>query len=192
MKEAYHISPVVRPAVPNDAAPLAALARQLLAYESALNERAVELTPWAATASELRKQMRQANTRFFIAERSGEMIGYIKAVVYGRPLKRREAGSRRWLKGIIEEAVRQVFNFILRRPRPNAQITGGYIAGAFVREDARRAEVGRALVAAVESWFRNQGIQTSELHVLCANEGAQRFWEEIGYQPLAMGMRKRL
>ena len=80
----------------------------------------------------------------------------------------------------------------LRRPRPNVEAAGGYIAGAFVRQDARRANAGRMLVAAAEDWLRTQGITNSELHVLYFNEGARRFWEEIGYEPLTLGMRKKL
>jgi GNAT superfamily N-acetyltransferase len=182
----------VRAARLEDAATLATLARQLLAYERALDEHAGELTPWAASADELRKQIQQPNTRFFIAERDGEVVGYIKTVIYGQQLERREVGTARWLKGTAERLARRAFNFILRRPRPSRQLAGGYIAGAFVRQDARRRNVGRALVAAAEDWFRRQGIETSELHVLYANEVARRFWEEIGYQPLAMGMRKKL
>ena len=55
---------------------------------------------------------------------------------------------------------------------------------------ASRMEV--ALVTAAEEWFRAQGLAISELHVLYANESGRQFWEEAGYQPLAMGMRKKL
>ena len=89
-------------------------------------------------------------------------------------------------------AARNLATTLLRRPRPNVETVGGYIAGAFVREDARRANAGRMLVAAAENWLRAQGIATSELHVLHFNDGARRFWAEIGYEPLTLGMRKKL
>ena len=185
----------VRAATIEDARWLATLARQLLEYERSLNQQAGELTPWAASEDELRKQMRRPGTRFFVAEeaeRSGEIIGYIKAVIYGLPPDRRETGLRRWLLAQAERGARRAFNFVMRRPRPNVRVTGGYIAGAFVRPDVRRTGVGQALVNAAEEWFRSHGIVTCELHVLHANTSARHFWEESGYEPLAMGMRKKL
>ena len=166
--------------------------RELLAYEHSLRESIGEITPWAASADELRKQILQPNQRFFIAERNGEPLGYIKAVVHGRQLRLSEIGLARWLKAAAERTAQRVFSWIMRRPRPSLKITGGYIAGAFVRENARRTRVGRALVAAAEDWFRAQGLVTSELNVLYTNESGRQFWKEVGYQPLVMGMRKRL
>lgn len=187
----------VRAATIEDARWLATLARQLLEYERSLNQQAGELSPWAASVDEIRKQMRRPGTRFFVAEdaspgSSGEIIGYIKAVIYGLPPDRRETGLRRWLLAQAERSARRAFNFVMRRPRPNVQVTGGYIAGTFVRPDGRRAGVGQALVSAAEEWFRSHGIVTSELHVLYANTSARHFWEESGYEPLAMGMRRKL
>lgn len=151
-----------------------------------------DLTPWAASAEEIRKQLLRPGARFFVAEKDGKIVGYIKVVVHGRRLTREEIGIRRWLLDSIERLARRIFNLLLRRPRQNVEAVGGYIAGAFVSSEARRARVGRLLVSAAEDWLRSQGIPTSELHVLFANQSARRFWEEIGYEPLAMGMRKKL
>lgn len=155
-----------------------------------------ELAQWAASPEELRKQMRRPHTRFFVAEKTSEagpeIIGYIKVVIHGRRPVRAEMDASGWLIDVIERASRSVFNFIFRRPRPNVEATVGYIAGAFVRPDSRRAGVGRAMVTTAEAWLRAQNIKISDLHVLNANEGAWRFWEEAGYKPLAMGMRKKL
>jgi ribosomal protein S18 acetylase RimI-like enzyme len=86
--------------------------------------------------------------------------------------------------------VRRAFNFVLQRPRPNVAMVGGYIAGIYVRSDARRTNVGRALVAAAEAWLQAQGAPAGELHVLYNNEAARLFWQELGYEPLTLGMRK--
>lgn len=192
MSEAQHNSLLVRAALPSDAAALATLARQLLVYEHSLKESLGELTPWAASTEEVRKQILQAHQRFFIAERDGELLGYVKAVIHGPPLKPSEIGLARWFKAAVERAAQRAFSWMMRRPRPSLELTRGYIAGAFVREDARRTRVGQALVEAAERWFRVQGLATSELHVLYTNESGRLFWEEIGYQPLVMGMRKKL
>jgi ribosomal protein S18 acetylase RimI-like enzyme len=191
---------IIRPATGADATQLSTLAHRLLLYERTLNEGMGELTRWAATPPELRKQMRRPNVRFFVAEKPGpagpEIVGYIKIVIHGRRMARRELGATRWLVDVIERTARRLFDFLFRRPRPNVgggpENGVGYIAGVFVRPQDRRASVGRAMVYAAENWLRSQGVRTSDLHVLSANEAAWRFWEEVGYKPLTMGMRKQL
>jgi ribosomal protein S18 acetylase RimI-like enzyme len=184
--------PIVRAARLDDAAELAHLTRELLLYEKQLNQTMGELTSWAASAAELRKQMRLAHTKFFLAARGGELVGYVKVVAYGLRLTRKELGWRAWLKEQVMHSVDEMFSSLLRRPRPNFEQVGGFIAGAFVKPEARRSNVGRALVAAAEHWLRQQGLATSELQVLHANAEARRFWESLGYAPLVLGMQKKL
>lgn len=183
---------LIRNAQPLDAATLAALSRQLLLYEKSLNETMGELTAWASSEEEIRKQLLRPNHRFFVAEKNGEVVGYIKVIVAGQQLAREELGMSRWLFDRVETAARKIVNFLLRRPRPNVEAIGGYIAGAFVRQDVRRAKVGQQLLAAAENWLRAQGIGSTELHVLFINESARAFWEDAGYEPLTLGMRKKL
>ncbi|MGH9841309.1 MAG: GNAT family N-acetyltransferase [Blastocatellia bacterium] len=182
----------VRPATTGDASAIATLARGLLMHEQSLNETMGELAPWAAEAVEIEKQMRRPNTRFFVAENWGEIIGYIKVQSHGLNPTREEIGLARWLLDRLERAARAILHFVLRRPRSNVEAMGGYIAGVFVRLESRRSNVGRMLVEAAEEWLRTRGIETTELHVLCANEEAVRFWKDAGYEPLALGMRKKL
>lgn len=183
---------LIRAAQTTDAEALAALSRQLLLYEKSLNETMGELTAWASTEAEIRKQLLRPNHQFFVAEKRGEVVGYIKVIVAGQQLAREELGMSRWMIDRVETAARNVVNFLLRRPRPNVEAIGGYIAGAFVRQDVRRAKVGQKLLAAAEDWLRAQGIASTELHVLFINEDARAFWQEAGYEPLTLGMRKKL
>jgi len=183
---------LIRAAQTTDAAALATLSRQLLLYEKSLNETMGELTAWAATEAEIRKQLLRPNQRFFVAEINGEVIGYIKVMVAGRQLTRKELGLAQWLLDRLENSARRIVNVLLRRPRPNVEATGGYIAGAFVHQDVRRARVGQQLLVAAENWLRSQGIASAELHVLFINEAAREFWKDAGYEPLTLGMRKKL
>ena len=182
----------IRAARSEDAGALASLARQLLVYEKSLNETMGDLTAWAASADELRKQLLRPANRFFVAEKNGEVIGYIKVMVHGQKLTREELGLLRWLIDRIEQAARNVVNYLLRRPRPNVEAVGGYIAGMFVHPAERRAKVGQKLLSTAENWLLSQSIPLTELHVLYINETARRFWEAAGYQPLTLGMRKKL
>jgi ribosomal protein S18 acetylase RimI-like enzyme len=191
---------IIRPATDADAVHLSSLAHRLLLYERSLNEGLGELTRWAASPQELRKQMRRPNVQFFVAEKTGpagpEIIGYIKIVIHGRRMDRADLGVTRWLVDVVERSARHIFDFLFRRPRPNVEGSPenaiGYIAGVFVRPQDRRASVGQAMVSAAEDWLRAQGVKTSDLHVLSANESASRFWQQAGYKPLTMGMRKKL
>ncbi|MEO6725543.1 MAG: GNAT family N-acetyltransferase [Blastocatellia bacterium] len=182
----------IRVARTADAEALASLARQLLEYEKSLNETMGELTVWAASADEVRKQIRRPSNQFFVAERAGDVIGYIKVVVQGRPLTQGELGMARWLMDRIEQTARAAINLLLRRPRPNVDSAGGYIAGVYVHPHARRLKIGRMLVTAAEQWLGAQGIASAGLHVLHVNETARKFWEEVGYEPLTLGMTKKL
>lgn len=192
MNIGYQDSLLIRAARAEDAESLAALSRELLLYEKSLNAAMGELTGWAASPEEIRKQLLRPNNRFFVAEKNSELIGYIKVMIQGRPLTRRELGFVRWLMDRLEEVARKAVNFVLRRPRPNVEIIGGYIAGIYVHPQSRRSKVGRELLTAAENWMVAQSIPITELHVLYLNEAARRFWEAAGYQPLTLGMRKKL
>ncbi|MEN8162205.1 MAG: GNAT family N-acetyltransferase, partial [Myxococcota bacterium] len=69
-----------------------------------------------------------------------------------------------------------------RRPGPFAEGLRGSVDWLFVREAARRAGVGRALVDAGLAWLRERGAERVELEVARTNEGAQAFWQAIGFR----------
>ena len=184
-------SPRIRFAQAADAAALAQLARALLAHERSFNS-SYDLHPWAASEAELLKQLRQPDTRFFVAEQGDALVGYLKVVLHGAAFTRAETGWRQWSQTVFICWAKRVVDALLQRPRANAAPQGGYIAGAFVLPEWRRTHTGHALVAAAENWLREKGMATSELHVLYANEAARAFWASLGYEPLALGLRKKL
>lgn len=187
-----HNSFSIRNATFDDAAVIAKLTHDLLAYERDLSNAPREANPWAASLEETNKQLRLPNTRFFVAEKGGQVVGYLRAVIVGHTLPREELGWIGWSKNIIERIARWGFTKVMRRPRPAVQVESGYIAGTFVALEARQIGIGRALATAAETWFSEQGLKNSELHVLFNNETARSMWEELGYEPLALGMRKKL
>jgi len=183
--------PAIRIARLEDAETLSHLSRQLLLYEKSLNETMGELTAWAASVVEMRKQILRPANKFFVAEKQGQVVGYLKLTLYGLNPTRNELGTLRWLMDRMERVARNSFNLLFGRPRPNVETAGGYIAGIFVHAEARKTNVGRLLVTAAENWLRSNGINSAELHVLYVNEDARRFWESMGYAPLTLGMRKK-
>lgn len=66
----------------------------------------------------------------------------------------------------------------------------GFISELFVQPDARRRGTGRALVEAAFDWFRRADVGSIELHVLVGNAGGRRFWEELGFVPELLQMRR--
>ncbi|MFZ4793007.1 MAG: GNAT family N-acetyltransferase [Blastocatellia bacterium] len=177
---------VIRAAGTADCQAIGRLARQLLQFEHALHSEMGEQTPWAGSEAEIQKQMAQPATKFFIAERNGEVVGYVKAIVH-----RAGTGGTGW-RGGLRAAARQLVDAITRRPRPNVSAIGGLIPGIFVVESERNTGTGGRLLATAENWLRGEGMTSSSIHVLQANIVALRFWEEQGYEPIVIGLRKRL
>ncbi len=174
-----------------DAPALVRLVRALLAHERSSNS-SYDLHPWAASEAELLKQLRQPDTRFFVAEQGEALVGYLKVVLLGATFTRAETSWRQWSKTVFIRWCKRIFDALLQRPSANVTPTGGYIAGAYVLPEWRRSHTGHALVAAAENWLREKGMVTSELHVLYANESAREFWASLGYEPLVLGLRKKL
>ena len=182
----------IRPATVTDAAAIAALTRQLLQYETALTRTANTINSWAATEAEIRKQFFLSNTRFFVTENEGKIVAYLKTIIVGKELQVAQLSLSRQLRSRIEKIARRAFIFLLRLPRPAIQVQTGVISGVFVLPEVRGQGIGKDLAETAETWFAENGLVTSELQVLHGNEAAQHLWEELGYEPLALGMRKNL
>ena len=56
-----------------------------------------------------------------------------------------------------------------------------YVSSAYVRPDARRRGVLRALVTEVERWCRARGLDQMRLHNVAGSEAAERAWEALGF-----------
>ena len=182
----------VRSATATDIAAIAALTQELLQYETTLSRTTNTINSWAATEAEVRKQFLLSNTRFFIAENEGKIVAYLKAIIVGKELQTSQLSLSQRLRSKIEKISKHIFIFLLRLPRPAIQIQTGIISGVFVLPEVRGQGIGKALAETAETWFTEYGLVTSELQVLHGNEAAQHLWEELGYEPLALGMRKKL
>jgi GNAT superfamily N-acetyltransferase len=81
---------------------------------------------------------------------------------------------------------------VLRRPALFAETARGEIEQLFVREDARRRGVGRALAEAAAAWLRARGVGRVEVAVARANDGAAAFWRALGFGPAMDVLERRL
>lgn len=66
----------------------------------------------------------------------------------------------------------------------------GYITQIFILPEHRTKRVGKKLVETLEEWFRNKGVHSYELQVLCGNTKGIGFWENLGYKKELLQMRK--
>jgi len=55
------------------------------------------------------------------------------------------------------------------------------VSSAYVRPDARRRGVLRALVTEVERWCRARGLDQMRLHNVAGSEAAERAWSALGF-----------
>lgn len=102
-------------------------------------------------------------------------------------------GERGWLAWLLAETVfvcareeggLRGFVEVSIRPYAEGATTDriGYIEGWYVDPDARRTGVGRALVAAAESWARAQGCTEMGSDVLFDNTISQAAHGRLGYR----------
>jgi ribosomal protein S18 acetylase RimI-like enzyme len=61
------------------------------------------------------------------------------------------------------------------------KITTASIDHLFVTEDCRREGIGGKMYAEILKWFKAEGVDRIELHVVARNKAACSFWRKQGY-----------
>jgi len=79
-----------------------------------------------------------------------------------------------------------------RSPPILEEVERAEITDLGVREDARRAGIGRALVAAAFDWVRDCGVERVEVQVASGNAEGQAFWRSLGFGDLMDVLHLRL
>ncbi len=155
---------IIRTADLDDIDAIAALWTQLVALHHALDPD----LPRAAVKGERRYARRlfdrldDPDTRVFVADQGGEVVGYVL--------------------GAIVDLVPEMFE----------QHTSGFLADIFVAETHRRAGLGRALVEALTDWFREREIAHFEWNVAARNAEGIAFWRAVGGRDTLIRMRADL
>jgi len=167
----------LRQARRRDLPALTHLFRQHLEYHAALDPR---YTPGsdAQLSSFLSSHLDGPESVIFVAETAAGLQGYLVAQM--REESRPPTWwSRLWLR---LRPGRELFRYAMV----------GYIIDCFVRAESRRQGLGRALVEAAVAWCRRQGAVEMEVGVLPANEAGRKFWEQMGFRPCRIEMRREL
>jgi ribosomal protein S18 acetylase RimI-like enzyme len=66
----------------------------------------------------------------------------------------------------------------------------GYVTQFLVSRSYRQRGVGKTLMDYINDWFRSRGLRKVLLNVDIENEAGIRFWENQGFEPYAMRMRR--
>lgn len=111
-----------------------------------------------------------------VAERgeAGELVGYVDGLLVSGPGARKRA------------LLARVARALSRRPdeAPLRQVrTEAYLANVFVRPEARRHGVARALVAELAACARAAGAQVLHTDVLAGNTGSETLFRDAGFTP---------
>jgi GNAT superfamily N-acetyltransferase len=106
----------------------------------------------AAATRAFRRQLADVHALTLVAERAGRLVGLACASLQRTP----------------------------PAPELRARLRL-YLETLFVAASARRAGVGRRLVAAVEEWGRERGAEQVVLTAWAGNRAAERFYRALGY-----------
>lgn len=152
---------VIRPVEPQDEAAIARLWQALSDYHVRLDPRMPVPAEGAAAryAARLVERRNDPQTRAYVAEVGGEVVGFALGAV------------------------------IDLHPDLFKPVKSGYIADLFVDRRYRRHGLARDLVAALTGWFHSCGVVHIEWQVAAANSPGIRFWEAMGGLATVVRMR---
>jgi GNAT superfamily N-acetyltransferase len=156
----------IRPArLPDDAEAFEAFIHGSQVYEAAFEpNRRLDDQVDRDHLGELTRKVAERDGRIFVAETvSGALLGWVVSFPTDDEI-------------FVVESERRV----------------GYIAELFVVAEERGKGIGAALVAAAEADFRARGLAIAMIGVLPGNRRALAAYQEWGYSPYAIELRKRL
>ncbi len=154
----------IRPAAPQDQDAIARLWQALTDYHVGLDARLPTAASGAAGnyAARLLERRDDPDTRTFVAEVDGQVVGYIL--------------------GAVIDMHADLFEYV----------DSGFIADVFVDPAYRRRGIARRLFETISAWFAEQGVHLVEWQVASQNLEAILFWEAVGGKPITVRMQKSL
>ncbi len=158
------MSATIRPARPEDAEGLARVYLESAEYHAQLDSERYSVPGADAIASRYRENRQHAGAdgRTFVAEISGDIVGFVDARLDRSP------------------------------DPMHRDMTYCHIVEIAVAARHQRRGIGAQLVRAAEDWGRARGAALASLEYLAANARAAAFYRDIGYAPGAVTAIKRL
>ena len=87
-----------------------------------------------------------------------------------------------YVAGFGDELVGFILCRIKRLPQHMGGVMVGEISDIWVESGYRRERLGEQLVRLGIDWLRQQGVHSVEIQVLCDNQGALNFFQELGFE----------
>ena len=154
----------IRPATDADFEAMIDLDQASAEHHAAIDPVAWEVPDRAGSAEFLRRRHAEDPSReTLVATVDGRVVGMVEIAIV-RP-------------GVAGGAMRRV---------PSADL------GIAVLPAWRGQRIGEALMQVAEAWARERGAEQMILDMAAANDGAQRFYERLGYEVYALQMRRSL
>jgi GNAT superfamily N-acetyltransferase len=155
---------MIRPAVMADTPAIGAMWEKLVTYHNHLDADLPRAAPNGAYryARNLTDRLEDSHTCILVAEKDGQIVGYVL--------------------GVVVDLVPDMFQ----------SEAGGFLADIFVEEAYRGHGIGRALVTHLVDWFRQRGLRQFEWHVSAKNREALAFWHALGGREMMIRMRADL
>lgn len=154
----------IRRATPDDADRIGEMWEQLARYHHQIDSRLPDAAANGALlyAQRILNRLNDSHTCTLVAERDGEVVGYVL--------------------GVIVDMVPEMF----------VQAKGGFLADIYVEPSARQKGVGRALVQTLSEWFRARGASYYEWSVAASNPAGRAFWQAMGGREVMLRLRADL
>lgn len=146
--------------------------------------------------------LESGNSKFFLAEKNGKILGFIRLNIYsGANLERVEAKKTRLvLKKLSPRRIlRKILRELLVRIEKSSdapvmfhQLRAGYIADMFIRKEEREKGIGTILVNHAFNWFKEMKINQVYLQALSENNAGVAFWTRQGFSIFRVYMRREI
>jgi GNAT superfamily N-acetyltransferase len=178
----------IRRAVTADAPVLAGLCRQEARMQETLGGYAlVSDFDWTAW---LTARLTAPGCRIFVAERDGEIIGYVFSQLRSPGADGRGSRVRAW-RALAVRAARTLLRRVRRGAASAVSLRDwGMIESLYVVASERRQGLGSRLVNVATADLAALGVNRIQISVTAANEAAMAFWSKRGFCPFRIHMLK--
>ncbi len=176
----------VRAATLDDIPALARLAREQAEYQARL-DCALHVEQAADWHSYIAARLRRTNAAILVAERSGEIAGFIDIRIAQQGVPPRRRGLRAAARRLLDRASKT-------QPSVLGYRRYGFIEDVYVAPSSRRTGAGVALKLheSAEKWFEQRQVMQMEGTVATSNAEVLELVRKLGYQPVRVLIRKEL
>lgn len=176
----------IRPAEPKDIPQLANLVCLQFEYQQTLAP-FIELIPGVDWTRYVAQRLRRRNAQMLVAEKDGNLVGYIDFRVAQQGWTASNKGLMTWARRLKHIFTKEPVSIFQARRY-------GFIEDIYVDPSVRLTAIGLGVKLFNRSlqWFENQGVREVEGAISVGNHTSHKFFQRMGCQPIKYLMRKTL